>query len=106
MYYDKRTEEVEAPAPVKLEPWQVALKDAADVLRKYGWMKYMYGNRTVGFCAHGAINQATKDTAVRHEAKHHLRMFIGTNKIGTWNDRPEHTKEEVIAALEGAAKAG
>lgn len=111
MYYDKRIEEVEAPAPVKLEPWQEQLLEAANVIRQYGWIQGWLGNEQNGYCALGAIARVTNTPYAspsiwRQLATHKFAGYIKTVQIGWWNDAMRRTKEGVIAALEGAAKAG
>ncbi len=112
MLYDKRWE---TKAPVRLEPWQKLLLDAADLIEKGGLAKHRFAisksDGNTSYCAAGAL------TAADH-AKEFLSMsvtgktafarfnaYIGpTRSISTWNDKPERTKEEVVTALRAAVE--
>ena len=105
MLYDKKWVYTFQPT---LKPWQRLLLDAADLLEKYGWCQGSYHNRQHQFCMVGAVWAAAKtevlNTAVK-EASNHLIEITGPDITG-WNDRPERTREEIIAALRKAADAG
>lgn len=102
------------------------LDEAANVIRRNGLHKGSFcddgptrnGNDPLKWacCTYGAINVASSGghprvTSDRGErayyavAKHlGLSDAVG-NTLGDWNDVPERTVEEVLAALEGAARA-
>lgn len=109
MLYDKERWE---PKPQKLEPWQQCLLDAANRIRKKGWCQGMGVNRWGEMCALGAIGSIDASTTARTMAARMLVRYLNAPPyvgypsvhIPAWNDASGRTKEEVIAALEGAAK--
>jgi|ERR1700692_671956 len=102
MLYDKKWNEVKA-AP-KLEPWRQVLLDAADLIRKDGWI---VGSRHSerGYCAVGAISQAAGwwRFGLRTRAENRLRRYLG-HSIMFWNDALCSGKSKVIETLETVAK--
>lgn len=94
-----------------LTPDTKALLDAADYIEAHGLHKGSYREmgaleRMPRVCAIGAIVMATDDGGARSSAGIRLAEFIGLSKdhgIPDWNDAPERTADEVIAALRGAA---
>lgn len=105
MYKDERFDVVEVPVKVlELEPWQKILIEAAGKIRTCGWVQERYGNKKDGYCAVGAIRQSHGTREDRITAKRILSNQIGHQHIPSWNDCRARTKEEVIAALEAAAK--
>jgi hypothetical protein len=98
----------EAPpkeAPPKLDEIGKTLLAAADLIEKNGWCQrgFFHGERS---CALGAIRRVTH---LRHNHDNYysatvrLEIQIGMRSVGAWNDQPERTQEEVIAALRKAA---
>lgn len=94
-----------------LTPDTKALLDAADYMEKHGHCKGSY-RRTrhpesmPTVCAFGAILMATDDGDTRSQAAQRLAAFVGATEdhgVPDWNDAPERTADEVIAALRGAA---
>lgn len=120
MYYDERKEVIPeapvAPAPVVLEPWQNCLLDAARHLRTWGWCQ---GTSRIDErrCVQSALmHAASNDRAVYEETNQKLGVYLklpahyahdGQKRYAThlWNDGYGRTEGEVIAALEGAARA-
>ncbi len=104
MLYNK---EWEKPA-VKLEPWQEHLLAAAQYIRDHGWCQrasYEWNNSA---CVMGALN-STKLPGMRNHGATATKFALflglpGNSFVAAWNDAPGRTKEEVIAALEAAAK--
>lgn len=112
-----------SPDPVVSPPqesWRKALRDAAEVIRRKGLCKIGYSDRDAGtVCVLGAIRIAAhgdlgNDSALSDRAWPALyRKLFGREPdsryrrydIGAWNDAPERTAEEVIAALLSAASA-
>ena len=87
------------PAEVKpLEQWQQKFLEAADLIRTGGHCK---GAVSLGsaHCLVGALN------AVRAEPINdwRLRERIGGGGFADWNNAPDRTAAEVIAALTAAA---
>lgn len=115
MYYEER-KEVVSEAPVVLEPWRQHLLAAAECLRVWGWCQGTgkIGNRrcvqnAISYVV-GAINiveMNAKPITAYHEANKKLGSYLGIlgESTDSWNDQPGRTVEEVIAALEGAARA-
>jgi hypothetical protein len=98
------------------------LMHAADLIEQHGHRKGEFRDMHGRYCAYGALRDAAgivADGAVsnldynggkwlafrsaRHALEHHLsRESGGTWSISRWNDAPERTTDEVIAALRGA----
>ena len=121
------------PPEVKVEVWQQLLLDAATILRTNNWcqrelcrpISYFSGDGGYAYCMLGALQMAAEGVCLgnaprveefstrqmgmdywkAHEA---IRKQIGLSiftSLWEWNDSPNRMKEEVIAALEGAAHA-
>lgn len=106
----------------KTEQWRLDLLKAADVIRERGLAKHTLCDAKGGVCIRGAIlvamsatpapfplswkmldNINAEDFSQRDTA---VRTYLGSQvPTNYWNNHPERTKEEVIAALEGAALA-
>jgi len=81
------------------------LNDAADLIEKYGWHQFDFGDETVGYCVLGAIRKAVPLDRVRY-ARRVLDAYAEIDArvkqdAAVWNDTPGRTKEEVLAALRG-----
>lgn len=92
----------------KLPPAQKALLDAAQYIREHGWCQYTTETVDGRVCAMGAIYRAVSPPVSLYVSPaagpvQILGHYLGVEFIGEWNDRPERTAEEVIAALEQAA---
>lgn len=87
---------------------EVLLK-AAEHIERYGWLQGARGKTGQPCCAVGAINAVGGcDRSSRDDAIETLKRNIGLARpfaIQNWNDAPGRTKEDVIAALRGAANA-
>ncbi len=105
MLYNK---EWEKPA-VKLEPWQQVLLEAALYLNTHGWTRGTFKNQLGQVCIMGAFACIVPDMPDRQAAIFtalcEFERYVGQS-TASWNDQPHRTKEEVIAALEGAANKG
>jgi hypothetical protein len=80
---------------------------AADLLEEFGWRQESYGSKEEGrMCAMGAIYEAAIDFKmdVAYEAETCLARHVGWSHVASWNDAPERTKAEVVAALRLAAQ--
>lgn len=116
MYYDER-KEVIPEAPVILEPWQQHLLNAAQYIRDHGWCQLTSKNDKGEVCLEGAISQGVLQAqGVKKYNKQTSDLFCAADRkvrrylqltypSHYWNDQNGRTKEEVIAALEGAARA-
>lgn len=97
MLYDKRWDKVETK-----EEWRSILLEAANIIERYGWHQGDFGSKGLGFCALGAIKEASKDGTGMSTAMFRASRYVG-GYIDSWNDHVWRTKEEVVAALRGAA---
>ena len=82
------------------------LNSAADLLEQDGWIQhYLYSAK--GRCILGAISDATRRSKKRSGtaalARQHLHTHLNTTNAVEWNDHPERTQTEVVAALRAAA---
>lgn len=87
------------------EPWRKALLDAAEYIRVHGWWQNNGRSRCDrSRCAGNAIFLSGPhwEEAQRRFLKH-LRLKH-LQDIWEWNDAPSRTAEEVISALESAAR--
>lgn len=105
-----------------LEPWRQILRAAAAHIRAHGHTKGCMRDWRGRTCARGAIHTAdslrrypdtpmpvpmsTLPEAVRADAE--LTVFVAGHGrfsgLTAWNDAPERTAEEVIAAMEACAR--
>jgi hypothetical protein len=116
MLYDPKWE---APAEIKLEPWQQLLKDAVKAIEERGWTQGMLENSVGNVCSMGAIQIAIYGATVRATMRRNFRLYsrdavdkavaalstaIGAegHRIVSWNDSPIRTAEEVIEAFNKA----
>ena len=102
------------------------LDEAAAVIRRNGWHQgYFFRGRDHGrpencaVCTMGAINiaifgkpvvsdlqQTAEQSQLGHDSYVAVEQFVNTAMgLGGWNDESDRTVEEVLAALEGAARA-
>jgi hypothetical protein len=89
------------------------LLDAADILRRNGWVQKTLGNRRTGYCLIGALRVAQCGTVfVPKGAAAEAGLGAALSRLHTatkcydaaaWNDEKGRTKDQVIAALEYAA---
>jgi hypothetical protein len=96
-------------SPIKWAPWQENLLKAAQYIREHGWCQHRMEDTDGRVCLVGAIKRTlgmSLDSLVFGIEFNKMDTFIGDKDLGGWNDNPSRTKEEVIAALEGAAKRG
>lgn len=85
--------------------------DAARILMRDGWTQGTYGDAD-GVCVDTAITQACTDSGVTHwpeafRAKAVLSDWLKAQGYGAcwiaWNDKPEHTAEDILLGLKRAA---
>ena len=89
------------------------LLEAANYIERHGWCQFRLATKEGEVCARGAIRRvldiSTDEVQVltREEAKAIWRLFeyLGQRSVSNWNDYPGRTKEQVVAALRGAARA-
>lgn len=90
---------------------KTVLLKAADLVSA-GWFQLGRHRSQTGpgkcYCAMTAIMYAARvldATELEHEASVALRAFLDVGSLATWNDAPERTQSEVVAALRAAAGA-
>jgi hypothetical protein len=84
---------------------RAVLLEAAAIVER-GWCQFQSGHRRKdgARCATGAIDDAAGgDINLSVDAFEALCRVIDGTHIATWNDAPERTKADVIAALHRAA---
>ena len=96
----------------------MVLLEAADYIEWHGWCQDRVESPGGAVCALGAICHATNDLVAQRllafsppNILARLKKVIGVARldeswhdIQNWNDAPGRTKEEVVAALRGAAR--
>jgi hypothetical protein len=85
------------------------LNRAAALIVKRGLAKDTYRDNHGCLCMFGAIAVAAKKRlGYAHQGSHPIHQLLvkvtGYGSPGLWNDEPERTKAEVVAALREAAK--
>lgn len=113
MYFDERTENLPVPVPVKyreLTAVQQHCLEAAQYLRKYGWLRGQWTSRHNSACLMGAVSMITeaatplaRNTPPYASVYKHLHNQLGRCPVA-WNDGSGRTKEQVIELLEKAAE--
>lgn len=86
------------------------IKRAVEILNNEGWIQGSYGGHKTGYCLIGALHTAAYDIdsnlydGAYGKVAHFLTIDNNVTKqtLPRWNDAKGRTKEEVIAALEGA----
>jgi hypothetical protein len=79
---------------------------AARALVERGWCQGISHDNTGSvdkYCVLGAIDQASSGDS--SEAKFALRKVVGGIYLADWNDAPERTKADVLAAFDRAIEA-
>ena len=81
------------------------LREAARIIEEFGWWQSGNPDRSYGHCAMTAVSQASNDDdALSSQALYVLRRSLGLGRWpDAWNDEPDRTEAEVIAALRNAA---
>lgn len=90
----------------KLQPWQKTLLDAAEIIKRDGhWKASDDCGAPKSQCIISATMAAAPDHATYETACANLCVALGSNSgaVMDWNDAPERTADEVIAALQSAA---
>lgn len=97
---------------MNLDPISVpeVLTRAADLLEEKGWCQHYPVDMEGRMCAVGAIRAASEGqeqgyfaSRVAVKAQQAVEKAIGGDFISRWNDRPERTKDEVIALFRTVA---
>lgn len=95
-----------------IEPWRQVLLDAAQRIRERGWCRGTVCDSKGRNCAIGAIHKYTRVNGIVthpstpgefYPAQRQFAKIVG-GSVSRWNDLPGRTQEEVIAALEAAAR--
>ena len=79
------------------------LEQAAELIRRHGWVQRKYGTTGEGYCIIGAIIAVPKHES-GYPAIEALREELGGQSVMLWNDTEGRTKEEVLELLERAAR--
>jgi hypothetical protein len=84
------------------------LLDAADYIERHGWCQNVYANEFGNVCVMGALLHFVQwpdyPEGRAKEIMPRLTKYLGVTRVDNWNDAPGRTKEEVVAALRGAAR--
>lgn len=110
MYHDKQKQFLSPPKPAPtLEPWQLAMFAAADLISFNGLAKgFLYYRMDNTHCPMGAFI-AVASSRIADQCmfllRHELRSIQNTSiaSIVVWNDAPGRTKEEVVSTLRSLA---
>ena len=90
------------------------LLEAADYIEWHGWCQHVVSNAKGEVCAMGAIAECLSrrgngsSFAARERVWGYLSKYLNGSlpalALEIWNDMPGRTKEQVVAALRGAAR--
>ncbi len=78
--------------------WRKAYLEAANLIEEKGWCQGALRTQGGAHCVLGALIEASPSFDLKP-----LQALIG-DSVAIWNDKPERTKEEIIAALRKAAE--
>jgi hypothetical protein len=87
------------------------LRAAAEVLRRDGWTRDTFTDDDGCHCVAGAVGVVTGETYIDRWREAIVTLAVSRGlapwplSVYRWNDAPERTADEVIAALEAAADA-
>lgn len=92
------------------QEWRQILLDAAQYIRDHGWCQNALRSEDGRVCLHGAIATVIRVPGSMYDPREgwclrKVRMYLGAPCEIDFNDAPERTAAEVIAALESAAYA-
>lgn len=96
----------------KLSKDRLAFLKAADYIEQHGWCQKVLQDMDGKVCLLGALSFGGADGMCSVRLVEQVGRYLkrkGLTKRGTavvWNDKPGRTKEEVVAALRGAAMEG
>lgn len=94
---------------VKTDPVAECLLMAAQRIRERGWCQFMACDTDKSLCLLGAIFDIRRPVDSIKWGDHSIEMqnagsfMLKRGRDGNWNDTPDRTAAEVIAALEDAA---
>lgn len=97
----ERSQEAAKPTD---EDIAAAIREAAAYIGRHGWCQVDFERRDGSVCALGAVikvchHRETDPLAVQR----YLNSYLDGNSFMCWNDGPERTMDEVIAAMLDAA---
>lgn len=112
MLYDKNWD---ARPQVTEEPWREIYRRAADLIERHGLAKHIQRDPQGRLCLHGALSVAETGEIFRsgREFWPQVRRYLESQGVvypphredsAWWNNAPERTQAEVVAALRGAAE--
>lgn len=98
----------QAAAPIAVGPIGAILLNAANEIVKRGHCKHMMYGPEGQVCAVAAIVTTMHFIydVKPSEVFDHVKKYLNIPDLPDWNNKPERTQEEVIAAFRGAAAAG
>ena len=85
------------------------LNRAADLIETEGWCQGKLTNpkrKHTQYCVMGAIGQACDDLELKSRlpSRRAIKDYLAIESLVCWNDAPDRTQAEVVAALRAAAK--
>jgi len=89
---------------VKIDEVGKILLEAADYIEQHGWCQKVYQNGLGNACIMGALLRVARTTSGDGKIMSRLRKYLGVTSLENWNDASGRTKEQVVAALRGAAR--
>ena len=76
---------------------------------RYGWTRHNLGDKSVGFCIIGAIDdyylEADPPYGTRNTAIHYLERILSVTDLAKWNDSEATVERVVDVLLRGAETA-
>ena len=99
------------PVTEPIEPWRQLLLDAADLIERTAWRDgkpYHPPVKATRFCVETALCEITPFNLASAPTLFSSALANFANYVHevpyVWNDTPGRTKEEVLAAMRGAAR--
>lgn len=98
MLYDKRWDHIKT----RIEPWQLLLLTAADLIEKRGWIQGEFRSDDGRYCAMGAIQEIDCPSQEKWIAMARVTQTLRMDLVA-WNDHRSRTKEQVVTKLREVA---
>jgi hypothetical protein len=102
--------EEKKPGETEIDEAGKILLDTADYIERHGWCQNVYQNGLGNVCIMGALSRIVHRPVQLPEGRimeilPRLTKYLGVTRVDSWNDAPGRTKEQVVDALRGAARA-